>query len=345
MKICVIGGGFYGCFTSLYLANLGHNISIFEKNNDIMKEAISNNQHRLHLGFHYPRCDFTIEQSKKTHDLFISTFPDCVEEVEENLYAIHKNSFVNLNSYLDKLDQHDVGYEIVEKYQYKHFFKNINEIQGILKTKEKKINLLKLKDKIKKQLLKNNNITIFTNHEVTINDEKQKDYDYVINCSYTNPQIFLDKQDISVKHELCFMPLIEILEEEYLDKCITIMDGPYSSLYQTEHKNIFTVSSVIYTPYFKSFNSKSLYKIKKTLTKKEISDISEEIIQDCKKYIKIPKYKIKDCYISQKCKILDDKNAYRGSFLLQKNNTITIMSGKISAIFDLLTQIEVILNG
>ena len=52
-------------------------IDIFEKNTKLIQEAGSNNQHKLHLGFHYPRSMDTIKQvingsksSESLEDLF-----------------------------------------------------------------------------------------------------------------------------------------------------------------------------------------------------------------------------------------------------------------------------------
>lgn len=342
MKIAVIGGGFYGCYISHYLSKMGHKVTIYEKNSELLNEAISNNQHRLHLGFHYPRCDVTIEQAKQTHKKFINTFPNCVETISNNLYAIHKDSMVDFQSYLYKMDFHGLEYEILDKSAYKNLFKNIDDIEGIIRTKEKKINLSKLVAEIKKNIITNENINVITNY-VFRNEKKNKEYDYLINCSYTNPSIFLENTKNNYKYELCFMPLLEV-EKKYEDNSITIMDGNFCSFYQADEKNTFTLSNVLYTPYFKSFDSESLYKIQKSLSKKQIKIICEKIIEDSKKYITIPDYIIKKCYISQKCKVLNDENDYRGSYCIKEENTITIVPGKISAVFDLLEKVEKMLD-
>ena len=56
-SICIIGGGFYGCYIAKKIKEdfSNFNVNIYEKNNDLLTEAGKNNQYRLHLGFHYPR--------------------------------------------------------------------------------------------------------------------------------------------------------------------------------------------------------------------------------------------------------------------------------------------------
>ena len=55
MKVVVIGAGIYGCHLALNLHESGHNVILFEKNNEYLSEASGKNQYRLHMGFHYAR--------------------------------------------------------------------------------------------------------------------------------------------------------------------------------------------------------------------------------------------------------------------------------------------------
>ena len=66
-SICILGGGFYGCYIAKKIKENFKNvrIEIFEKNDEIISEAGQNNQYRLHLGFHYPRSIQTINKLKK----------------------------------------------------------------------------------------------------------------------------------------------------------------------------------------------------------------------------------------------------------------------------------------
>ena len=53
--VVVIGGGIFGSCTAIELAKNGINVTLVEKNTQIMQGASLNNQNRLHLGYHYPR--------------------------------------------------------------------------------------------------------------------------------------------------------------------------------------------------------------------------------------------------------------------------------------------------
>ena len=54
MKIAIIGGGWVGCHLTYKLQN-SHDVTLFEKNENLFQETSFNNQNRLHLGFHYAR--------------------------------------------------------------------------------------------------------------------------------------------------------------------------------------------------------------------------------------------------------------------------------------------------
>ena len=65
MKIGIIGGGIFGITCAIKIAT-EHEVTIFEKNDDILKSASDTHQCRIHRGYHYPRSD------KTTHELLNS---------------------------------------------------------------------------------------------------------------------------------------------------------------------------------------------------------------------------------------------------------------------------------
>ena len=58
-RVAVVGGGIFGCTTAWKLAKNGYEVDLFEKNDDIITQASSINQYRLHRGYHYPRSKET----------------------------------------------------------------------------------------------------------------------------------------------------------------------------------------------------------------------------------------------------------------------------------------------
>ena len=193
MKIAIIGGGFYGCNFAIEIKEKFKNlvdITIFDKEKSILTGAIANNQHRLHLGFHYPRCDVTIEQSKRTYNSFLDQFGHCTVGCP-NYYLVHNESQVSYDKYLDKFKTKEINYEEIDKKEISKFVE-IKNIEGVVKCDERVINLTKLRGEIKKKLI-NSGIKVFVDKKIN-NIHELKEYDHVINCTYSSPEIGLENK-------------------------------------------------------------------------------------------------------------------------------------------------------
>ena len=103
MRMAVIGGGIFGCYTALKLKEDGYDVDIFDKG-DILTKTTLNNQHRLHVGFRYPRSMETIEECKSNYDIFLDKFGDCVEFGDENLYLLHNDSVISPDTIMDNFN-------------------------------------------------------------------------------------------------------------------------------------------------------------------------------------------------------------------------------------------------
>src|SRR2546421_2373043 len=86
----IIGGGSYGCFAALRLAELygGHTVLIIEQDPDILLRASYNNQARVHSGYHYPRSLLTALRSRINAPRFIAEFKNAIYATTEQYYAV-----------------------------------------------------------------------------------------------------------------------------------------------------------------------------------------------------------------------------------------------------------------
>ena len=341
MKIAIIGAGLYGCYIANKLSTSIKNINIdlYEKNNQILLSAASNNQSRLHYGFHYPRSNETIRQTHFGSKIFKEEFNDCIFYPKKNYYAVHKKSIFNFNEYLKILKDNNIDFENVSKKEI-NLFKNPDDIEGIINTGEGVIILSKLKKKLINQL-KINNFRILNNIEIKKIDkygnlrfrEKNIKYYYIINTTYTNPNLGLDdKNNFKVKYELAGMVLLK--NKKLNNVCVTIMDGDFISLYP-RNKNLYTLSSVKFTPIkrfrdFEDFNNFYIHE----LSTINLNNHKELIINDAKQYlINDALHGIEDnMWIAPKVKITSDLGDTRVSSYKKNNRVISLMCGKIDAI-------------
>lgn len=333
--IAIIGAGFYGSYLALRLSSLGVKVTIFEKNNDIFLGAATNNQQRLHLGFHYPRCKETASQSIRAFNDFMLNFGDCVDDIEKNIYSIDEDSRVSFEDYLTFCNDLSLQFQIADKNDYSIFFKK--KQSGAILVNEKKINLNKIRQKFNLSIARSNISVKFGEY---VHKEKylnlMDNYEYVINCSYNEINLF---DNIDAKYEVCIIPLIKFKKNSVFfdrNKAVTIMDGEFFSMYPSDSIGTYTLSSVKYTPILKTNSSIEACNFIKNIKKDDILDRCDLIFDKGNEYLKISEGSIVGHYKSIKAKPkFDQITDSRLSFVKKNNNSITVFAGKISCVFDI----------
>ena len=349
MKIGIIGGGFYGCYIANKLSKK-HKITIFEKNSSILTEAAKNNQYRLHQGYHYPRCYKTIKQTSDGYKKFKKEFKKYLYFPKNNYYLIHEQSLINFKRYINILSK-KLKFSKIQPGQIK-YIKNSKNYLGAINTKEGVILLDKLLPKIKSDIKKNCIVkfkALVKNvdenlGQITLSSDKKYNFDCIINCTYTNPNLGLLKSNkYDVKYELAAL----LIPNYKLNNVpgITIMDGKFVSLYPRD-RNSFSISSVKYTP-VKKFSSLAnakyhLNKIKKISFR---NNIKRKIIKDFSKYIdlgiNLSNSKVE---FAIKTKFRNDKNDIRVANIKYNNKVLSVMSGKLDAAPAIFEQIKTYLK-
>ena len=334
-SICIIGGGFYGCYIAKKINENYKNVQveIFEKNSDLLSEAGKNNQYRLHLGFHYPRSFQTIKQTQEGSKIFIKEFKNFVSRPKKNIYLIHKKSLVKFTSYKKIFKRLKIRFKEINLNKIK-FLKDNKMYQGAINTNEQVILLDKLVPNLKKYVKKkckinfNNEIKNINSKTGEICDSKRKlkKFDYIINTTYTNPNLGLKKK-YKIKYEIAGMVKIK---NTLKDTAVTIMDGPFVSLYPRNNKEA-SLSSVKYTPIKKFRKLSSLKKYLKFANKNKKS-VEKKIINHSKKFFN-NKIKIfnKGLILAPKVKVLNDKLSERVSLVKKNNRTLCVLCGKLDA--------------
>ena len=366
--VCIIGTGWYGCYIIEYLLKNYNNINIivFEKNSDIMMESSIKNQNRLHLGFHYPRCNITLQKCKKYYYYFLEKYNNLIETIPNNYYIISKESNIKYTNYLKLYSQDDYNIQ-----NQKNIFLNYDNIDGdIINTHEKYINFNKsckyFKELFNKKITKytkQNTLTFYFNTLITKITESNPgivkietetgiiyNFNKIINCTYN--QLI----DNSINQPIIYEKCISLIYDKINNNpkinigSLTIMDGEFSSLYyyntirnnnsnnnSDNDKQQFTLTNVKLTPLIKStdFNKVANFKLDNINLNKLIKQFENEI----KKYIPLfnTYFKYNNYFESYKCKNIDNNNDSR-DLNININTTQTIMSvwcGKISFIFEL----------
>ena len=241
-KIAIIGAGWFGChIANEIIKSGGFDLKIFERQSEIFLGASSNNQNRLHLGFHYPRSKQTRVQSKIGFKKFLKIYSFLCEKINPNVYSIANNSKtqIDFGTFVQIMKSEGLRFKKIDiKKKYK-----ILGMSGSISTDEMFINPLKSKNYFEKKLNKflclNKNIKNIKkiNNKYKINNEF---FDYVINSTYYQSFVKLDDR-------MFYEVTVSIIYKNSKKfPALTVMDGPFFTIYPYK-KNYYNVYSVVYS--------------------------------------------------------------------------------------------------
>lgn len=330
LKIGVIGGGWYGCHLSMMLDAMGAEVHLFEKNSRLLHEASGNNQYRLHLGFHYARNHRTRVQSRDGYSRFKERYPSLSKTITNNLYAIPRyDSLLDFQTYRLVMISSGINfYELRED----EWPSDITNVEGVIRVDEEVLLVDEARqyfyNALHSQLRLNHKVDVIkqSKDSVTVDGES---FDFVIDATWGHLA--------SLEYQCFYEPTLLLYynyegDDEF--PAVTLVDGPLCSLYPTEIKGQYTLSSVTHTPLGR-FDSSEEAKVRlRSITDKEVADKVELMEEHIQKYI--PGFKNKFSYIgpqySIKTKLLGE-NDDRSCYVSTDNRVISVFSGKIDTIF------------
>jgi len=324
MKIKVIGSGWYGCHLALSLCKEGYNVELHEMNKEIFSGASGKIPARLHLGApHYPRSLITQDACKNHQKEFLQDYGFLTRAVPVNIYAIASNySNIDFGTYKLILKNQ---IEILTIYNPVEF--GLQNVEGAVMTGERHIIIDKTKEYFEKQLLD-------ILHLNSKDRFSEKGYDYVIDCTFcSNDEIMIDR----------FEPCLVLLLEGPAYKAITIMDGPFPSLYPwDEDHNLLSLSSAKYTPFSKTCKTwKEAKNLLDNLSKDKIVKRGSEMIDSMAHfYPAIYDYKIIDYMLSIRAMPLSAADTRLVHTIQLSDKVIRVRAGKIDAIHEAEKQIK-----
>lgn len=83
----VVGGGLFGCYAAVLLADRGHDVVLVEQEGALLTRASFVNQARLHTGLHYPRSLLTATEALTHYRTFRTRWPEAVRDFQQ-IYAV-----------------------------------------------------------------------------------------------------------------------------------------------------------------------------------------------------------------------------------------------------------------
>lgn len=196
-RIAFIGGGWYGCHIALALkkAHPLCEVSIYEKNADLLSEISGNFGIRLHAGPHYPRSPATRHDCHKGFMEFLSRYEELLNDHKYSIYGVGNVDCDGEKSKVDWLTFAGVCKEFGSsteinpvEFDYKNleYAANVNEPSIAVGPRLRKYFVDKLTECGVHQFLSSNVVSVERKGKdifVTTDSESIFKYDHVINAS------------------------------------------------------------------------------------------------------------------------------------------------------------------
>jgi len=251
LKVKILGAGWYGCSIASGLISRGHYVELHESAPHIFAGASGANPARLHQGQHYPRSRLTRAFCQEHHAAFMSRYGSLTRCVPINIYAVASDdSYLDFGTYCQVLRGEIEFITIWEPSEY-----GLLNVEGAILTGERHIVISEARSFFENDLDKH----IVLNADIA----DQGNFDWVVDCTFCAN----DAQNID-RYEAC----VTYILEGPTNKAVTIMDGPFPSLYPwNEELGLNSLTSAKYTPIKRCGNWREAKSVINTITKEEIT--------------------------------------------------------------------------
>ena len=304
-KIAIVGAGFYGLMLGKMLSKK-HKVDIFEEQNDIMTQASSQCQMRIHSGMMYPRDLKTAMMCVRTFKPFMLKFKDAIVDDFKSLYAVANDSKISSKEFFDA--QKKLGLPI--KKIKNEFFDNVQDVY--------ECNEFTFDVDIIKKTLSDQNIILNTKIE---NINQLKHYDKIFICTYDKTNELLVNSHMNPIENLSVFNTEKLFVKDNLDNtAVCVVDGDY----------------------FTTMCLPDRYNGVKTLTASGLTSNVNTSQKD--KVFERVKHFIPDINLTYVYSTFGKKAVvgnHRSCYININNNVYTIIGGKITNVFELFDKLRI----
>lgn len=317
MRILILGGGWYGCHLAAAFKADGHAVELHEAGPRLFSGASGANPARLHLGFHYPRSKATRAACQEQHAEFMRVYGHLTRAIPLNLYAVAAHtSNVDFGNYTQTL-RGELEFITVE--DPRDF--DLQNIEGAVLTGERHIVIREAREFF----------TALLGDVVHLNSTIDAGYSWadtvVIDCTFCA----LDAQNID-RYEPC----ITVVLEGPTDRALTVMDGPFPSVYPwDERDNLLSLTSAAHTPLAKVKTYHEAKSVLSTTGGMEIRARTQRMIDDVAHFWPeaAARYRAVDAMLAIRAMPASGADARLVDIVKIGPRTLRVRAGKIVSIF------------
>lgn len=263
----IVGGGFFGATIAEYLVlERGINeVTLVEREPELLCRASFANQARVHNGYHYPRSFVTAFRSRVNLPYFVRDHAEAVRKDFTKVYAIARSgSKVNARQFERFCLEIGADFELADN-SLKSLF-DAHFVEAVYRVQEYAFDATKLRERMQSALVRCG-VDIRLDSAVKevrpVGDQFEVkivrgDIEYcmrvkwVFNCTYSslNHIGFTEGKAVrtALKHEIAELGLIRP-PAELVSVGVTVMDGQFFSTMPFPALGLHTLSHVRYTPH------------------------------------------------------------------------------------------------
>jgi glycine/D-amino acid oxidase-like deaminating enzyme len=261
----IVGGGFFGAYLALLLAERGRRTVIVEREPDLMLRASCNNQARVHNGYHYPRSLMTAVRSRVNFPRFIGDFPESVVRGFEKYYAISSVlGNVTAAEYETFMARVGAPLKPAPERVVKLFDKRL--IEQVWAVEEVAFDATRLRETMRHRLREAGVEVVYATEARKVEGAAdgslllschsprgllRYETPLVLNCTYSGLNRLRHASGlplVPLKHEMAEIALVEPPPETG-SISVTVMCGPFFSLMPFPQNNLWSLSHVRHTPH------------------------------------------------------------------------------------------------
>ncbi|OGG51458.1 hypothetical protein A2704_04640 [Candidatus Kaiserbacteria bacterium RIFCSPHIGHO2_01_FULL_54_36b] len=253
-RVAIIGGGIFGANCAIKLAAFC-DVTMFERNNDILGEASFVNQYRHHWGYHYPRSAETVRDIQRAMESFESLYQSAIVRNFPTYYGVAKDgSKVSAEDYVRFCREHNLPFTL--EYPDPRYL-DPNQVSVCLKTMEPIYDYTRLKSLVHSYLTQEKNIHIELGSNViggqlladgrkellvqSNGNSSARTFDFIINATYANHNTFPDWFGFPKKEVRIDLVEALIVRLPIPHISLAVMDGPFTNLVPTGENGVFTL--------------------------------------------------------------------------------------------------------